>query len=972
MSESISQQWLIARPNINLITAQQIAKAQFSAEGEATELGSQQDRNFRITGASRQVLLKIDNSSVTDADRDLQFSISAQLRAHGVNTPSPVSTSEGDKQAVITDLSGVKTAGRAFEFIPGVSLSETEVFPGVLAERLGELAGLVVSALKNLGHEGAEREIQWEMRQADKVVEQLIHHLPHDRQNTCRQATAQALKQVARVVDSLPVQIIHADITADNVLKDEHDQLWLVDLGDAGNSWRIAELAVTAADVLGRTGSLAMVGRVVRGFARYIDLTEAELTALWPLIVLRGSVLAVSGWSQLGVDPENDYARERLEHEWQVFVNALSIDATTAEAQLRLAIGREHRAGKSYVQMFETSRGIKEIDLSITSRALDRGVWTEAGAETTIANEWVAQGNIVIARFGEARLTRVSQDVLNPTPARSSGIEVWASIGTKVYAPFSGCLVLNEGRAKLEDSGVSLSFEGLNLIAKTGKITAGEIIGEFGKDDRNEGDNQPRSVWVSRQILGAPPEPRFVMYNGEYETDGAVDPSPILGSHPAEDPSMRLVRERSRRDRSMGGASERYYDEPPQIERGWKSLLIETRGRAYLDMVNNVTAIGHSHPHMTDVLCRQFDLLNTNSRFLYESYADFTEKLLEHSPDPTLDTVIPVNSGSEALDLAIKLAQVATGRSDVLVAREGYHGWTMAADAVTTSAFDNPQALGSRPDWVHITDAPNAYRGRYRGEDAGERYLDDAARIMNEMADNGRPPAAFLSEPVLGNAGGVIPPRGYLEGVYKAVRAQGGLAIADEVQVGYGRLGHSFWASEMLGVVPDIIATAKAAGNAYPIGAVITRREIVDALRNEGMFFSSAGGAPASAVAGAAVLDVIREEGLQENALRVGEYLRQRLLALAKQHDIIGAVHGSGLYLGVELVRDHESKEPAPSETAWVCSRLLDLGVIMQATSERQNVLKVKPPLVVTASEVDAFLFSLDQALNELKESTLQ
>ncbi|HUH53745.1 MAG TPA: aminotransferase class III-fold pyridoxal phosphate-dependent enzyme, partial [Microbacteriaceae bacterium] len=200
---------------------------------------------------------------------------------------------------------------------------------------------------------------------------------------------------------------------------------------------------------------------------------------------------------------------------------------------------------------------------------------------------------------------------------------------------------------------------------------------------------------------------------------------------------------------------------------------------------------------------RQLNLLNTNSRFLYEAYSDFTEKLLEHSPHPSLDTVIPVNSGSEALDLAIRLAQVATGRRDVVTVREGYHGWTMASDAVTTSAFDNPKALESRPDWVHVVENPNTYRGPHRGADAGEKYAADVKATFAKMAEAGHAPAAFLCEPVHGNGGGVYPPEGYLESVYDAVHAAGGLTIADEVQVGYARLGDGFWASEILGVVPD-------------------------------------------------------------------------------------------------------------------------------------------------------------------------
>ena len=217
---------------------------------------------------------------------------------------------------------------------------------------------------------------------------------------------------------------------------------------------------------------------------------------------------------------------------------------------------------------------------------------------------------------------------------------------------------------------------------------------------------------------------------------------------------------------------------------------------------------------------------------------------------------------------------------------------------------------------------------------------------------------------MLGNAGGVLLPDGYLAAAYADIRRRGGLCISDEVQVGYGRLGEYFWGAEQQGVVPDIITIAKMMGNAYPLGAVITRREIADSLAGEGTFFSSAGGTPVSCVAGIAVLDVIRDEGLQQNARLVGAHLMSRLQELAARHPLIGAVHGLGLYLGIELVRDRESLEPATAETAAICERMLELGVIVQPTSERQNVLKVKPPLCLSIESADYVVDALDEVLS--------
>ncbi len=964
MTESISRTWLFARPVVAESDAVKVANECFGVSGTAVEVGSQQDRNFAIRGAGeRNILLKFDNAATTEADREFQALVGGALAAAGVSTPAQLVPIPGGGIAheTVSEVGEAETVvARAFEWVDGAPIADEPELRGFRAEQLGELAGRSVSGLRGVADAAAERDIQWELGRALDVVEQLADALPLERRERCLAAARRADAAVRAAQHALPRQVIHGDITADNVLCDARGTLWVVDLGDAAMSWRVAELAVTAADVLGRTGSIAHTGRVVRGFLTAATLTETELSVVWPLIVLRGAVLAVSGWSQLDVDPGNEYARERLEHEWEVFERACAIDDETAYAQLRLAAGMPHRPDIEYAPLAGSQPQL--LDLGVESAELDRGAWLEAGIEDRLAQRALETTQAVAAPFGQARLSRVSPRADVPAAARARCIELWTAPGATLVAPYAGELTADGDVLELSDSGVVLRLEGVRALAPAGSVLTGApiAVAESGAPIR-----------VTRRFAGVEPADPFVEFDGEYECDGASDPSLLVGVVPVPDPDIELRSERARRDLAMGGASERYYLEPPRIERGWGALLIETRGRAYLDMVNNVTAIGHSHPALADSVSRQLNLLNTNSRFLYGLYADFTSRLLEHSPDPALDVVIPVSSGSEANDLALRLAQVATQRKVVVAAREGYHGWTMASDAVSTSAFDNPNAAGSRPEWVDIVSAPNSYRGEYRGPESGEQYVAELRERLAELVAEGRPPAAFISEPVLGNAGGVIPPAGYLAGAYDAIRAVGGVAIADEVQVGYGRLGTHFWGSELAGAVPDIITVAKAAGNAFPLGAVITKREIVDALREEGMFFSSSGGAPASMAAGLAVLDVIRDEGLQENARVIGEHLVAELARLADKHSMIGAVHGSGLYLGVELVRDRETREPAVAETREVCELLLRHGVIMQATSERQNVLKVKPPMTLTREQADVFIAALDRVLEEVNSEEL-
>jgi 4-aminobutyrate aminotransferase-like enzyme len=439
------------------------------------------------------------------------------------------------------------------------------------------------------------------------------------------------------------------------------------------------------------------------------------------------------------------------------------------------------------------------------------------------------------------------------------------------------------------------------------------------------------------------------------------DPSPLLGLPAAERAESALL---ARRNAVIPPAQPLYFVEPPEMVRGLRQYLYDAHGRAYLDCVNNVASVGHSHPRVTAAATRQLRLLNTNSRFLYESMTRFAERLAALLPDP-LERVFLVSTGSEANDLALRLARAATGRDDLLCIRDAYHGWTTATYEVSTSSVDNPLGALVPPEHVHPVISPDTYRGPIgAGEpDAGARYADAVFEAIAELEARGRAPAAFICEALYGNAGGIVLPDGYLKAAYAHVRAAGGLCIADEVQVGYGRLGAHFWGFEQQGVVPDIVTIAKATGNGHPVAAVITTAAIADALEGQGGFFASVGGGPVSCEIGLAVLDVLEQERLQENALRVGGALLDGLGELVARHELAGAAHGMGLYLGLDLVRDRDTKEPAREEAYAICERLRERGAIVQPTGDGMNVLKLKPPLVIERRDVDWLLETLDGVL---------
>ena len=594
------------------------------------------------------------------------------------------------------------------------------------------------------------------------------------------------------------------------------------------------------------------------------------------------------------------------------------------------------------------------LDLSSTSDVYDDGRWLTPDVEDEAARAAVRDGaDLVVTAYGQPRLNRAPKLTQHSPAVVPTGIGMWPASDTPLVAPWDGEVVSASGDGvTFRGGGYELTLSGVHATA-SGGLRAGEPLAEA-----------PAQRWtqISVRPVGAPAAPEFT--TAELAPGWLAltrDPRPLLGLAATE---VRTAGDLlSRRDASFAQVQEHYYRTPPQIERGWRNYLLSTRGRCYLDMVNNVTVLGHAHPRVAGTAARQLRKLNTNSRFNYEAVVEFSERLAATLPDP-LDTVFLVNSGSEASDLAIRLATAATGRRDVVAVREAYHGWTYGTDAVSTSDRRQPQCACDAPRLGAHGGVAQQLPGQVPRR-RGTRYAGDAVRQIEGLIAGGRAPAAFICESVYGNAGGMALPDGYLQQVYAAVRAGGGLAISDEVQVGYGRLGEWFWGFQQQDAVPDIVSIAKSTGNGYPLGAVITSRAVADRFSSEGYFFSSTGGSPLSCAIGITVLDVLRDEGLQENASRVGAHLKAGLQALQQRHPIIGTVHGIGLYLGVEMIRDAKTLEPATEETTAICDRMLELGVIIQPTGDHLNILKTKPPLCIDTEGADFYVDTLDRVLTE-------
>jgi len=409
--------------------------------------------------------------------------------------------------------------------------------------------------------------------------------------------------------------------------------------------------------------------------------------------------------------------------------------------------------------------------------------------------------------------------------------------------------------------------------------------------------------------------------------------------------------------------------------RGEGQYLYDEEGNEYLDTRNNVAHVGHANPRVAAAVAAQAALVNTNSRYLHPNRVLLAQRLTATLPEP-LSVVFFVNSGSEANDLAMRLAAAHTKNEDVIVVEHGYHGHTKAVMNISPYKYEHVGGEG-QAEWVHKVSAPDMYRGKHAKLPPAQAAQAYAAEVASACAAAGARKAgdgrggvgAFFIESGMSVAGVILPPPGYLHHAYAAVRAAGGICVADEVQVGFGRLGKYFWAFEQQGVVPDVVTCGKPFGNGMPLAAVITTPAVAASFHNGLEYFNTFGGNPVCCAAGLAVLKEIEERGLQAQAQATGERFIAAIEALAtKPHgSLIGQVRGAGLFIGIELVRDRVTLEPASAETSVVCSRMKDEHcVLMSIDGPTDSVLVMKPPMVFGAADCDKTVACLEQVLKTL------
>jgi 4-aminobutyrate aminotransferase-like enzyme/Ser/Thr protein kinase RdoA (MazF antagonist) len=1000
--------------------AERLAADLYGLSAVATTLPGEYDCNFhlRATGG-RQFVLKSMHPAREASFIEMQCGALEHLANHVSHLPLPrvQRTKRGTQFAEITDSFGQKRLVWLLSFLPGVTLAKANPLSPEILEDLGKFLGELDAALGTYWHPAVDRELKWDSSRAGWIRDQLHHIEEPSRRTLVGYFLSLFEKEVESRRSDLRTGPIYGDANDHNVLisppwPQPRRIAGVIDFGDMHHGWIVSEPAIAAAyALLGKDDPLGVAREIASGFHRAFQLTDAEIAAMFPLIGMRLAVSVANSAARKKQKPGDPYVTVTENQAWAALERLAKIHPRFAQYALRDACGlaavpktqkianwlkQQGNSGSSVVEADLRAAPLYVFDLSAGSLMLGADpAKAEVHSLTRTIFERMEQERVVIGigRYNEARLLYTAPQYAGEEAQRSErrtihlGLDVFVVPGTQVCAPLEGVVhLLAENTMGLDygplvilrhETGEGGEFftlyghltrETLRNLKPGQAIQRGEAFAHVGTLHENGGWPPHLHFQVILDLLDRGAEFPGVARASERSTWTGLSPDPnlLLGIPREKIAPVESAPQDSlpRRRELLGGNLSVSYRKPLKIVRGWRQHLYDETGRAYLDMYNNVPLVGHSHPRVVRAGQEQLALLNTNTRYLHENILRYAERLMQLLPDP-LKVCYIVNSGSEANELALRLARAYTRNDDTIVLEHAYHGHTNTLIDISPYKFNGPGGGGKKP-WVHVAPLADDYRGIYRGNesDLGAKYAADVGEICREVQSRGKRPT-YIAETLPSVGGQVVFPPNYLAEVYRRVRAAGGVCIADEVQVGFGRLGTHFWGFETQGVVPDIVVLGKPIGNAFPLAAVVTTREIANAFDNGMEFFSTFGGNPVSCAVGLAVLDVLEEEGLQANALRVGKLLVGEFRGLQQRHTVIGDIRGSGFFLGLDFVQSRETREAAPDQASYVVNRLREEGILTGTDGPHHNVIKLRPPLIFSESDAAHFCQTLGRILHE-------
>jgi 4-aminobutyrate aminotransferase-like enzyme/Ser/Thr protein kinase RdoA (MazF antagonist) len=1001
-------------PRFSASSAAELARSCFGIEGTVEALPSERDQNFQVrTPGGEAYVLKIANANEAYAMLEAQNAAMAHIATHSTAALSSrvVPARDGATIVEAEGPDGRRHLVRLLTYLPGTPLARVNPHTPALMAGVGRFMGELDAALSGFDHPALHRDFHWDVANAGKVVRQHIEEIAQPaRRSRVTELLSRFEAHTEPTLGRLRKGIIHGDANDYNLLAGGGSDLLsfnqqiagILDFGDMVHSCIACDVAIAAAyALLDKPDPLSVVAQVVEGFHAVYPLDEVEVEAIWDLVCMRLCMSVCHAAHQRRLEPGNEYLSISERPAWEALARLGVVHPRLARYTLRAACGLPPVPAAAGIVRWLADQAataapvidadlrhdpVHVLDLSVGSQlltsALLAGDNTTALSAALFAGIGAAGARVGIGRYDEARpiytgsAFALDGSLTGERRTVHLGLDLFAAAETPVYAPLAGTVHAFADNAARHDYGPTIVLrhatdDGTPFYTLYGHLTHASIDGlqvgqQFAAGDRIASIGAPpiNGDWpphLHLQIIAdlleldcdfpgvAAPSQRQV-YTGL-----SPDPNILLGIPagrfpvPPPAPEATLAERKAR----IGYNLSISYRKPLKIVRGLGVHLYDENGRPYLDCVNNVAHVGHCHPHVVAAGQRQMAVLNTNTRYLHDSINRYAERLCATLPEP-LRVCFFVNSGSEANDLALRLARAATGAVDVITLDVAYHGHTQALIEVSPYKHDGPGGKG-RPSYVQKVVMPDPYRGPYRSYDAvaGIAYAMHVAEAVDAIHAQNRGVAAFICEALMGCGGQIVFPNGYMDAAFHTVRRAGGICIADEVQTGFGRVGSHFWGFETQGVVPDIVTMGKPAGNGHPLAAVVTTPEIAAKFANGMEYFNTFGGNAVSCDIGMAVLDVIEREHLQQNALEVGNYLMARLWELMSEHPLIGDVRGLGLYIGVELVTDREARTPAGEQASYIANRMRDYGVLISTDGPDHNVLKIKPPIVFSRRNAD-------------------
>ncbi|WP_457581224.1 aminotransferase class III-fold pyridoxal phosphate-dependent enzyme [Ensifer canadensis] len=1005
-------------PDFSIDQAAALLKQHYGLSGTLLLLASERDQNFKVEAeGGATYILKIVNAAEPEVESDFQTALLSHVGTFAGELPVPhiKPTLAGASLAETTSRHGVRHRLRLVSWVSGLPLAETGRSAAAL-QSLGQMLGRLDASLKGFMHPGALRDLDWDIRKAGRSRDRLDHVSEPEDRALLERFLVRFAKSVEPRLATLRSAVTHNDANDWNVLvdKSDHDRIsGLIDFGDALYAPVIAEVAIAAAyagldhpDPIGATAAIAS------GFHAEYPLLEEEVDLLFDLIAMRLVTSVTISASRRAHTADNPYLAISEKPAWTLLRKLDRMNPRFATAILRKACGFEAAPGTRCVTAWigENRKALApllERPAATYPAALvpygdpDHPMTVKSSGEQPDEAQAIWEDycrdngvDLGIGPWGEARTVYagdmfVSRLIENTRRTCHLGLDLFMAAGTKVFTPIAatvvsveiekdplgyGCLIAlrhePEGCPPFVSLWGHLAHEAMARIKAGDRLEAGALVGEMGAPKENGGWAPHLHLQLSidanlsaTEILGVG-EPQYLDVWAELFPDArtfaGIAAEFYERSGRAHEEIVKLRKELLLPNLSIS------YEKPIKFVRGEGVWLIDDSGRAYLDCFNNVCHIGHAHPAVVEAMAKQAATLNTNTRYLHDNIVAYAERLTATLPKE-LTVAGFVNSGSEANSLALRLMRAHTGRENAITLDWSYHGTTQELIDISPYKFRRKGGKGPKPH-VHVAAVPDSYRAPldWPAEEHGKRFAESVAEQIAAMQAKGEGPGFFIAESIPSVAGQVFLPEGYLKEVYRLVREAGGVCIADEVQVGFGRVGSHWWAFETQGVVPDIVTMGKPIGDGHPLAAVVTTREVTDSFNNGMEYFNTFGGNPVSCAVGLAVLDVIEGQDLRGNALAVGNYLIASFKAMQARYEVIGDVRGMGLFLGIELVSDRKTKAPATEFARAVSNGARQRGVLMGTEGPHDNVLKMRPPMIFSKRDADHLLAVLEETFADV------